>query len=104
MPKPLLSMLWTRPGPQLLPGVGRAGGGRLTLGIGADEGGEVSEEGEWREVGKVCDLQGMQEGAEALSTESEVGSGKTGCRGGRMGPSPSEHTSMAMSLLSWGAL
>lgn len=42
----------------------------LTLGVGADEGGEVSQEGEGGEVGEVSDLQGVQEGAEALRTES----------------------------------
>lgn len=45
----------------------------LTLGVGADEGGEVSQEGERGEVGEVRDLQGVQEGAEALRTESGSG-------------------------------
>lgn len=49
------------------------GGGprqELTLGVGADEGGEVCQEGEGREVGKVRDLQRVQQGAETLGTES----------------------------------
>lgn len=43
--------------------------GELTLGVGADKGGEVGEEGEGGEVRQVGDLQGMQQGTQALGTK-----------------------------------
>lgn len=53
---------------------GRRGG--LTLGVRADQSGEVGQECERGEVGQVGDLQRVQQGAQALSTEPE-GSGVT---------------------------
>lgn len=54
--------------PSPLPGGAR---GELTLGVSADESGEVSKECERGEVSQVSNLQGVQEGAQALSTEPE---------------------------------
>lgn len=45
--------------------------GELTLGVSADESGEVSKECERGEVGQVGNLQGVQQGAQAFSTEPE---------------------------------
>lgn len=42
----------------------------LTLGVGTDKSGKVSQEGEGGEVSEVSNLQGVQEGAEALCAKS----------------------------------
>ena len=75
-------------------GLAEVGEDELTLGVGADEGGEVSEEGEGREVGKVGDLQGVQQGAEAFGAESGAKAGR-GQGGGREPTGPATSSALA---------
>lgn len=80
IPNPLLArhLMWL--GPQILLSEPRRGEKEeLTLGVSADESGEISKECERGEVSQVSDLQGVQQGAEALSTEPEKRWGQAMC-------------------------